>query len=87
MKERYIACNIKKIEDSIQYCNYNNLPGIILNIDFQKDFDTINRQSIFNNLELLYFGPKFINNIKTLYTKIETTCLNKGNILNWFCRF
>jgi hypothetical protein len=41
LEERNIGENIRTIADLIEYTSFKNMPGIILLIDFEKDFDTV----------------------------------------------
>ena len=84
IKGRFIGCNIRIIEDILQFTDMNNLPGIILNIDFEKAFDSISWQFIEKSLETYNFGQAFISYVKTLYTNISATVINNGQISEWF---
>jgi hypothetical protein len=84
IKGRFIGCNIRLIEDVMFYTEINKLPGIILNIDFEKAFDSVNWDFIFKSLEAFNFGCKFISFIKTLYHNISATIINNGEISDWF---
>ena len=84
IKGRFIGCNIRIIEDILQFTDMNNLPGIILNIDFEKAFDSISWQFIEKSLETFNFGQVFISYVKTLYTNISATVINNGQISEWF---
>jgi exonuclease III len=84
IKGRFIGCNIRLIEDIITFTDKNNLPGILLNIDFEKAFDSINWKFIEKSLEAFNFGNKFISYIKTIYTNISSAVINNGNISDWF---
>jgi hypothetical protein len=84
IKGRFIGTNIRLIEDIIHFTKIKNIPGIILNIDFEKAFDSINWNFIDLSLEAFNFGPKFRSYIKTLYTNISSTIINNGEISNWF---
>lgn len=84
IKGRYIGCNIRLLEDMIHYTAVSNTPGIILNIDFEKAFDSINWRFIEKTLETFNFGSNFIFYIKTLYNNITSTVINNGNISGWF---
>ncbi len=59
IKGRYIGSNIRLIEDIILFTKTHNLPGIILNIDFEKAFDSINWNFIDRTLEAFNFGEIF----------------------------
>ena len=76
--------NIRKLEDVMTYINENNKPGIILNIDFYKVFDSVKWESIFVVLGKLNFGPTFINYIQMIYKNAQATSINNGLISDWF---
>ncbi len=62
----------------------HKLPGIILCIDFEKAFDSVNWNYLFKSFEKLNFGNIFINNIKTMYTNTEAAVVNNGNTGKFF---
>ena len=84
IKGRFIGCNVRLVEDILILTKLNNIPGILLTIDFEKAFDSINWSFINKSLEAFNFGPKFRSYIKTLYHDISTAIINNGNISDWF---
>ncbi len=84
IKGRFIGFNIRQIEDAILFSDINNTPGIILSIDFEKAFDTINWKFIDSALRAFNFGENFCNVIKTLYNNISSCVTNGGQISDWF---
>ena len=68
VKKRFIGENIRMIEDVIEYTRKKNIPGLLLFLDFEKAFDTIEWQFIFKCLEKFGFGPDFIRWIKIIYS-------------------
>jgi len=52
--------------------------GILLLLDFQKAFDTLEWSCISNVLKMLNSGDSLRNWIKALYMEVETTVLNSG---------
>ena len=77
IKSRFIGTNARLIEDMIEYCNRFNKVGLILFLDFEKAFDTVEWSFIFDTLEKFGFGISFINWIKTLYK--DASCFVKNN--------
>ena len=61
-----------------------NCSGILLSLDFQNAFDTLEWSCISNVLKMYNFGDSLRNWIKVLYTKVESTVLNNGYATNWF---
>ena len=69
VKDRFIGENIRQIEDLIDYTNKYNIPGIILFLDFEKAFDSIEWNFIHNTLVKFGFKNNFCHWIKTIYNK------------------
>ena len=72
-------CNME-IRDVIFNANQENLELAILNLDWNKAFDTVSIDFVLKILEKFGFGANFIYWIKTLYNGIEST-LSINNIL------
>ena len=51
----YIGNNIRLMYDVIDYCNENNLPGLLLCIDFEKAFDSLDWNFMHKVLEAFGF--------------------------------
>ena len=84
LKKRFIGNNIRIIEDIMIYTKQNKISGILLYIDFEKAFDSVNWKFLGKCLEAYNFGPKFRSYVKTLYQDISATVLNNGHISQWF---
>ena len=56
MKGRYIGQNIRLINDILRQTELQKIPGILLLLDFQKAFDTLEWSFIQKTLNLLNFG-------------------------------
>ena len=63
--EREVYCigeAIRMIDDIIFYTSHNNLPGLLLAIDFEKAFDSVSRDFLQKaRLSSFGFGPSFQN--------------------------
>ncbi len=73
LKGCYIGQNIKILEDVSFFTKENQLPGILLSIDFEKAFDSLNCNFLYQTLAHLNFGDNFIGYVKTIYNNIEST--------------
>jgi len=51
----------------MEYTKEKDLPGILVAIDFEKAFDTLNLNFLIRTLRKFNFGPSFIQWIRTLY--------------------
>ena len=53
---RCIGTNIRKLEDCIHFLNRHTASGIIVNIDYEKAFDSLEHNLIYKTLYNLNFG-------------------------------
>jgi len=60
MKNRFIGENIRLIDCIIQYAAKENIPGLLLFMDFEKAFDSLEWSFIVNSLRFFGFGPSII---------------------------
>ncbi len=81
---RYIGQNIRIINDIIYFCENENKPGIILTIDYEKAFDSLNWNFMLKALKCFNFGTNFINYVSVLYNNIEAAVTNNGHISEFF---
>ncbi len=84
IKGRFIGRNIRIIEDVVYFTESENLPGIILTLDFEKAFDLTNWNFIDNALGLFNLDPNFRKCVKIMYTDTQSTILNNEYISEWF---
>ena len=52
--------------------------GLLVAIDFQKAFDSINHNFMFKALSVFIFGPSLIRWIQIFYKNIPSTVMNNG---------
>ena len=57
---RFIGEITRGMYDILNYCNHNNLPGIMLLIDLSKAFDSISHEYIKNTMKAFNFSDEFI---------------------------
>ena len=67
IKGRFIGTNARTILDAFEYCCDKNHEGILLFLDFQKAFDSVELDFIFETLKQFNFGNEFQYYIKILY--------------------
>ena len=68
IKGRYIGENIRLINDILEQTRIQNIPGILLQLDFQKAFDTIEWNFIQRTITLFNFGESIQRWVSTFYT-------------------
>ena len=78
MKGRYMGTNIRLVSDIIEHYDMTNKSGILLMLDFQKAFDTIEWEFMFKTLHFFNFGPSFIRWIQTIYNRPVACIKNNG---------
>ena len=78
LKNRFIGQNIRTILDIMGYTKVKDQEGIIAFLDFEKAFDTINWDVIYDALALFNLGPIFISWVKTIYNQSEACVTNNG---------
>jgi hypothetical protein len=64
--------------DIMGYTRLMNKKGILAFLDFEKAFDTINWEVIYDALKLFNLGPDFIKWVKIIYCKSEACVTNNG---------
>ncbi len=84
LKGRFIGENIRLLEDVLFFTNAHNLPGIIITVDFEKAFDSLNWNYLENSLKKFNFGSQFIRYIKTMYNNIQSAVTNNGHLSDFF---
>ena len=60
IKDRFIEEGIRFIEDLIEYTDSLNKEGLILQLDFEKAFDSIEWDFLFKTLINFGFGTDFV---------------------------
>ena len=76
--------NIRLISDMIEFCKIKKHPCIILLVDFEKAFDSINWTFLKHVLQKYGFGKNFQKWIATLYSEIESCVSNNGHMSSFF---
>ena len=78
LKGRFIGENIRLIDSIIKYTAAKNIPGLLLFLDFEKAFDTVEWSFLHKTLQHYNFGPSAIQWIKLFYHNTESCILNNG---------
>ena len=81
---RYIGQNIRLLSDIMEFSNSKQFPGILLFVDFEKAFDTLEWSFISKTLEAFKFGPNFKKWFSVLYNNVQSSVLNGGYMTNYF---
>ena len=81
---RFMSDSVRTLYDLIEYSNIYDIEGMLLLIDFEKAFDSINWNFLFLTLNKMNFGTSFINWIRIFYTNVESCVSNKGRTSQYF---
>ena len=73
LKRRYFGKNIRPVYDLMEYLETKNQEGMLLLLDFEKAFDSIEWDYLNNVLKSYGFGPQFIQWFNVLY---KNACRN-----------
>jgi len=78
IKGRYIGQNIRLTNNILEQTTNQNIPGILIQLDFKKAFDTIEWEFIQKTLAFYNFGDSIQQWKSTFYTYPESYLINNG---------
>ena len=81
---RYIGENTRLIYDIMQFTEENNIPGLLLSVDFEKAFDSVSWPFIYKVMEFFGFGNSIISWIKTFNNNVKLSVNQCGNLSSFF---
>ena len=84
VKGRCMNDTIRTLHDIVDFCKFTNTGGLLLMIDFEKAFNTLEWDFLFQTLEKMNFGQSFINWVKLFYNDIESCVSNNGVSSQYF---
>ena len=84
IKGRSISDSIRIIDDYINISNHTKTPGLLVSVDFQKAFDSVEKSAIISTLKKFNFGETFINYIQVLLEDTYACVRNGGWLSPWF---
>ena len=84
MKDRFIGETVRSIFDLMEFSLKENIPGLMIFIDFHKALDSLEWSFLFSCLEAFGFGSEFIWWVRTLYHNIESCVINNNGLATDF---
>jgi exonuclease III len=75
---RQIGSNIIRSLELIRKCNEDQIPAVMINIDIEKAFDSVDWNFMYKTLNYFNFPAPIINMIKCIYTNLEICTMNNG---------
>ena len=82
VKNRFIGTNIRAILDIVEQIEKSNNTGILLLLDFEKAFDSVEWPFIISVLKKFNFGSQFIKWVKVLCSNPTCQIKNNGHFSN-----
>ena len=85
---RFMGENIRNIYDLFKYTEKNNIPGLLLLIDFEKAFDSVAWSYINKVFNFFNFGESVKRWVSTFYKNIKSCVIVNNKVSAWFdiCR-
>ena len=84
IKGRNISSHIRLIDDIIRFADREQLDGLVVSLDYQKAFDTVEKKTIIAALKCFNFGAQFTKFIETILKNTQSAVKNGGWLSNWF---
>ena len=84
LPNRFINENLSLMYDVLSYTDSEQIPGLLLLIDFHKAFDSISWTFIDKVLDFFNFGPDFKKWVKTFYKDISSCVSVNGKYSEYF---
>ena len=84
VKDRYIGETIRSVFDIMDFTAKESIPGLMIFIDFEKAFDSVEWEFLLYCLKSFNFGPNFIHWVQTFYRKIQSCVINNGLSSEYF---
>ena len=78
VKGRTIFDAVRTIDDVISFMALKNISSLMIAVDFEKAFDSVNWNLLRKTLDRFNFGPSFIAWIKAFYSDIKSCVINNG---------
>ena len=75
---RYIGENTRLVYDIMSHAESNNIPGLLVLVDFEKAFDSIAWSFVYKVMKLYGFGENIIQWIKILNKNFRASILQSG---------
>ena len=82
--ERKITDNIRILSDIMFYTKEFKKPGMFINVDFSKAFDSVNWHFLLSTLHRFNFGSSFIKWVQIFYNDISSCIINNSRLSKSF---
>ena len=84
IKGRFIGENTRLLYDLMHYLEQHNKTGLLLLVDFEKAFDSVEWKFLKKALSSFNFGPSVCKWFELFYSKAKSCVINNGHMSNFF---
>ena len=84
MEGQFIGINIRKLIDIMHYVEREQMEALILAVDFEKCFDSIEFDALQGAMRFFNIGEQYIKNAMLLHSGFESCVVNNGYVTDWF---
>ena len=84
IKNRFMGETTRLLFDMMHYLEENGLEGLLLLVDFEKAFDSLEWDFLKNALKSFNFGPSFCKWVDTFYADSKSCVINNGHMSEFF---
>ncbi len=84
LRGRFIGENIRLILDTLEFTEEEDIPALLISLDYEKCFDRLEWSAIVGALRYFNFGENFIRWVTLLYNNCESCTTNNGYASEWF---
>ena len=84
IKGRYIGESIRIIEDVMEFTKRKDIEGLLISVDFEKAFNSLEICYLLKVLQIFNFGPNLIHWVKTFYNNITSCVMFNGLSSGYF---
>lgn len=78
MQNRYIGSNIRRTLDIINITDLENIPGMIISVDMEKAFDTLEWSAIHRSFQYFNISEQFFNWVMIALRDMKCCTVNNG---------
>ena len=84
MSRRFFGENTRLLYDLISHAENQNIPGMVIPLDFEKAFDSVSWNFIYKVFEFFNFGEYFISLIRIIHNDIKLCVIQHGFFSEFF---
>ena len=84
MKGGDIAENVRKVLDVMEFTKTNNIEALIIQVDFEKAFDRVDYNALFDCMRYFGYGEEYIRMNTMLFKDMNLCTTNIGHLSNFW---